>query len=262
MTINESVYLTKMGSVATIYLNQPNKRNAMNYEMWCKLPEILEEAEQDPSIKVLLLRGAGSEAFSAGADISEFKQMRATAEQAVVYNRASKTAHQRLAGFIKPTIALIQGYCIGGGAGLALDCDFRFSDTNGRFGITPAKLGLVYGTSSTKQLVDLVGPSRAKDILMSARIMDSDEAYRIGLVDRIYEPSEIEEKTLEYANLVGVRSQYTVRAAKIIVRDILNGATENSDKVNKLVEEVFESQDYLEGVQAFMEKRKPKFTYS
>lgn len=262
MNKNESIYLKKDGPIATIYLNRSDKRNAMNFEMWSKLPKLLDEAEADPSIKVLILRGVNDVAFSAGADISEFSEVRSNGKQSRLYDQTTYEANESLANFVKPTIALVQGFCVGGGAGLALDCDFRFSDTNGHFGITPSKIGLVYGTSSTKRLVDLVGPAKAKEILMSGRIMNVEEAYRIGLVDRIYEPSEIEEKTYEFANLISSRAQFTVRATKQIVKDILNGATENSEEVRQLVEEAYDTEDYKEGVQAFMEKRTPDFKYS
>jgi enoyl-CoA hydratase len=262
MIKTESIYLVKEGSIATIYLNRPDKRNAMNYEMWSKLPELLEEAESNPSIKALILRGVNDVAFSAGADISEFKEVRSNGKQSRLYDQTTHRANECLANFKKPSIALIQGYCVGGGAGLALDCDFRFSDTNGRFGITPSKLGLVYGTSSTKRIVDLVGPAKAKDILMSGRIMNVEEAYRIGLIDCILQPDEIEEKTYEYANLIASRAQFTVRAAKQIVKEVLNGAMKNSDEINRLVEEAYDTEDYKEGVRAFMEKRKPDFKYS
>lgn len=262
MANNESIYLVKEGSIATIYLNRPEKRNAMNFEMWSRLPQLLEDAEADSSVKVLLLRGVDGVAFSAGADISEFKEIRSDGRKSRSYDDAVNKAYKQLSVFKKPSVALIQGYCVGGGAGLAVSCDFRFSDTNGRFGITPSKIGLVYALPSTKDLVDLVGAAKAKDILMTGRIMNAEEAYRIGFVDRIFEPEEIEEKTYEYIDLICSRAQFSVRASKKIIHEILNGETENTEEINQLIEEAYNTEDYKEGVQSFMEKRKPNFKYS
>lgn len=256
------MYLSKEGSIGTIYFNRPEKRNAMNLESWEMIPELLDEAEADPSIKVLVLRGVNDVAFSAGADISEFKDIRSDAEKSKKYDETSSKAGKRLSGFKKPTVAMIQGFCVGGGAGLALYCDFRISDTTGKFGITPSKLGLVYGVPATKRAVDLLGPSRAKDILMSGRIIESDEALRIGFIDKLYEPDQVVEKTYEYAELLASRAQFTVRATKKIVAEILEGASENSTEVQQLVEDAYDSEDYKEGIKAFMEKRKPDFKYS
>jgi enoyl-CoA hydratase len=261
-TTTENIYLEKKESIATIYLNRPEKRNAMNYEMWCKLPELLQEVDSDPKLKVLVLRGVNEVAFCAGADISEFKKIRSNSETSRLYDQATFRAFDTLSNMKKPTIALIQGYCVGGGAGLALACDLRFSDHDGRFGITPSKLGLVYSTAATKRIVDIAGASRALDILMSGRIMDVQEAFHIGFVDRIIDSDKIEMETYEYVNLIASRAQYTVRAAKRIVREILNGATDSSEEIQQLIEDAYDTDDYKEGVQAFMEKRKPNFRYS
>lgn len=259
MLETESVYLIKEGPIASIFLNRPSKLNAINYDIWSTLPELLYEVEKDSSIKGLVLRGVKSEAFSVGADIREFKDVRSSPERSRLYDEAIYNANKCLENLTKPTVALIQGYCIGGGAGLALACDFRFSDDTGRFGITPSKIGLVYSTSATKRLVDLVGPSKAKDLLMSGRMFGANEAYQIGLIDRLYETSNLVEKTYDYLSLLSERSQLTVRSTKKIVQEILNGNSENSDEINKLIEKAYESEDYKEGVQAFIEKRKPKF---
>lgn len=259
MQESESVYLIKEGPVATIFLNRPSKLNAINYDIWSKLPELLKEVEKDSSIKGLVLRGVNCEAFSVGADISEFKEVRSSPQRSRLYDEAIQRANKCLANLTKTTIALIQGYCIGGGTGLALACDFRFSDYTGQFGITPSKIGLVYSTPATKRLVDLVGPSKAKDILMSGRIMKANEAYQIGLIDRVFENSDIVEKTYDYLNVISERAQLTVRTTKMIVQEISNGNSKNSDEINRIIEEAYESEDYKEGVQAFIEKRKPNF---
>jgi enoyl-CoA hydratase len=256
------IYLEKTGEIATIYFNQPEKRNALTHEMWKTIPTLLQDVDQDRGIKVLVLRGVDEKAFAAGADISEFKTLRSTPEGAKTYNDACHKAERMLSNFKKPTIAMVQGPCIGGGCELALACDFRFSDSTGRFGITPAKLGLVYSLDATKQLVNLVGPSNAKFILLSGKIIDVERAFRIGLVDEIYSPEEIVEKTYEFAELICQNAQFTVRSMKYIVSEIMNGATEDTEETKRLRLDSFSTEDYQEGVRAFMEKRKPQFKYS
>lgn len=256
------VYLEKQGEIATIYFNRPEKRNALTHEMWKTIPSLLEDVDKDASVKVLIVRGVDQTSFAAGADISEFKTLRADAAGAKVYNDATHKAERKLAKFKKPTIAMVQGYCIGGGCELALACDFRFSDTNGHFGITPAKLGLVYSLDATKQLVDLVGPANAKYILLSGRHVKAERAYQIGLADEVFEPEDIEEQTYAFAEELCQRAQFTVRSMKYIISEIMKGASEDTEETKRLRLDSFDTEDYQEGVRAFMEKRKPKFTYS
>jgi enoyl-CoA hydratase len=256
------IFLEKKGSIATIYLNRPAKRNALTHEMWKAIPSLLQEVEQDSTIKVLIMRGVDDTAFAAGADISEFYSLRSTTEGARIYNEATHKAERALAKFRKPTIAMIQSYCIGGGCELAVACDFRFSDTNGRFGITPAKLGLVYSLDATKQLVDLVGPQNAKYILFTGKHLSVERAQQIGLVDEIYPPEEIEQRTYEFAHLLCQNAQFTIRSMKYIISEIMSGITEETKESRDLRLRSFETEDYHEGVSAFMEKRKPNFKYS
>lgn len=259
---NRAVFLEKHEEIATIYLNRPNKRNAFSYDMWKAITDLVKQCEEDREVKVIIFRGIDDSAFSAGADISEFKTLRYTAEGADRYNNAALEAEKAIMHVPKPTIAMIQSFCIGGGCEIAVACDFRFSDVNGRFGITPAKLGLVYNLPGTKNLVDLVGPSKTKDILFSGRLLDAEEALRIGLIDRIYSPGEIVDKTYEYARTICKNAQFAVRGSKYVIGKVLEGETEDTEEVSKLVLESFETDDYKEGVNAFLEKRKPEFKYS
>jgi enoyl-CoA hydratase len=259
---NNHVYLEKNGAVATLYFNRPEKRNALTHEMWKAIPGLVKDAEEDANIKVLVLRGVDETSFAAGADISEFKTLRSTAAGAKIYNDATHEAERAVATFKKPTIALVQGYCIGGGCELAAACDFRFADTTARFGITPAKLGLVYGLDATKQLVDLVGPSNAKYILFSGNHLDVQKASSFGLVNEIYSTEEIVEKTYEFAETLCTRAQFTVRSMKYIINQVSAGVAEDTEETKRLRLVSFETEDYKEGVSAFMEKRKPEFKYS
>ncbi len=262
MTTKKELILEKQGEIATIIFNRPEKRNALTHEMWKEIPILVADVENDKNIKVLVLRGADETSFAAGADISEFETLRANAEGAKIYNDATHVAERALATMTKPSIAMIQSYCIGGGLEIALACDFRFSDTNGKFGITPAKLGLVYSLTATKQLVDLVGPARAKYILLSGKILDVDHALQIGMVDEIHHPEEIVDQTYQFAQSLCEKAQFTVRSMKEIIGLITSGQTEESERTEYLRTASFDTDDYKEGVRAFLEKRKPKFTYS
>ncbi|WP_134700909.1 enoyl-CoA hydratase-related protein [Ammoniphilus sp. YIM 78166] len=256
----EYLYVEKEGAIATLYINRPDKRNAFNYDMWHALPGLLDDVERDDKMKVLVLRGVDDSAFVAGADIAEFTTLRATDEGERKYNEAVIEAEAALSRFSKPTIAMVQKYCIGGGCILALACDLKFSSETGIFGITPAKLGIIYTFSGTKNLVDLVGPARAKDMLYSGRELGAQEAYQYGLIDRIYSSEEIVEKTYAYAQLLTTRAQKTIKGAKIIIKEVMNGATKETAEISELVSGSYASTDYKEGVKAFLEKRQPQFS--
>jgi enoyl-CoA hydratase/carnithine racemase len=250
------------GAVATLLLNRPDSHNAIRLQMYEALPGLLQEIDADASVKVLIVRGAGRKAFASGADISEFRQVRANAETARSYNQRVAEAERALEGLSKPTVAMVHGYCIGGGCGLALACDMRFADDNAAFAITPAKLGLVYSLDSTKRLVDVVGPAQAKWILMSGQRVEARRAYQIGLADEVVAPDDLEKLTYEFAELLCTRAQYSIRATKQIVGRILAGQTEDDEESRELRNSSFDTEDYAEGVRAFLEKRRPEFTWS
>lgn len=256
---NDKLIVEKKGAVATLYMNRPEKRNAFTLAMWDAIPGIMQDLEQDENIKVVIVRGIDETAFSAGADISEFTTLRSTAEGERTYTETVLKAEAALASLSKPSIAMIQKYCIGGGSIIALACDLRFSSDTGIFGVTPAKIGIVYTFSGTKHIVDLVGPARAKDILFSGRDLDAYEAYEYGLIDRIFADEEIAGKTYEYAYMLTKRSQKTIQGAKKIIGDIMNGALKETNEINRLVLSSYASDDYKEGVRAFLEKRPPNF---
>ena len=250
------------GAVATLALNRPDSHNAIRLEMYEALPALLREIDDDPDVKVLVVRGAGRKAFASGADISEFREVRGNAESARSYNERVAAAEQALEGMSKPTIAMVHGYCIGGGCGLALACDMRFADENASFAITPAKLGLVYSLESTKRLVDLVGPAQAKWVLMSGQRVDAQRAHQIRLADEVVPRDDLEKLTYEFAELMCTRAQFSIRATKQIVGRILAGQVEDDDESRELRNSSFDTEDYAEGVRAFLEKRRPEFTWS
>jgi len=258
----DDLTLERDGEIATLVINRPDKHNPISFQMYQSIPWLITEVAEDRGIKVLVLRGAGEKAFAAGADISEFKTIRADSAGAKIYNEAVQDAELALTSLDKPTIAMVHGFCIGGGCGLALACDFRFTADTGRFGITPAKLGLVYSLESTKRLVDLVGPANAKYILFSGRQVDAERALRIGLVDEVYASADVEQQTREFAELLCTRAQFSVRSTKQIIRRIVGGQTDDDDDTIDLRNGSFDTADYAEGVQAFLEKRDPRFTHA
>ena len=259
--LDNHLIIEKKDSVATLFINRPEKKNAFTLEMWKVLPEIIQELDEDAEVKVLVIRGIDETAFAAGADISEFTTVRSTIEGEEAYNEAVNAVERAILNFSKPSIAMIQKYCIGGGCILALACDLRFSSESGIFAITPAKLGIIYTFQGTKNLVDLVGLSRAKDLLYSSRQITVFEAYSYGLVDRIFAEEEIVSKTYEYVKLLISNSSQSVRGSKKIINSIVQGAFEESEEIKQMIVQSYGSMDYQEGIKAFLEKRKPVFRY-
>ena len=246
--------------VGRLVFNNPAKHNALSLEMWQGVADALEHFEEDDSVRVVVMSGAGGKSFVSGADIGEFDSTRSNAEQRREYGRISARGGHALATFSKPLIAEITGYCIGGGLATALNADIRFATPDSTFGIPAAKLGLGYGYEGLAQLARAVGPAQARDIMFSARFLDAAEALRIGLVNFV-EPRETMAATVtEYACRVAGNAPLTVRAAKAAV-DAWEAGERPDDlaKVRQLVNDCFESEDYREGRRAFSEKRKPVF---
>ena len=260
--MSDHLLIERTGEVATLVINRQDSRNALSLQVYRDLPGLLAELDADTGVKVLVVRGAGERAFAAGADISEFQEVRGNAESAKTYNEHVAAAENALESFSKPTVAMIHGYCIGGGFGLALACDLRFGDERSRFAITPAKLGLVYSLESTKRLVDLVGPARAKWVLYSGEQIPAERARDLGIIDELYAGEDLERETYEFCDLITTRAQFSVRASKQIVGRIVGGQSEDDEHTTFLRNSSFDTDDYAEGVSAFLAKRSPEFTWS
>ncbi|MBQ74551.1 MAG: enoyl-CoA hydratase [Gammaproteobacteria bacterium] len=246
--------------IGWITFNNPERRNAISLEMWEGLGTILESFQHDESVRVVVMKGAGEKAFVSGADISEFDSKRGNAEQKKLYAAVSANASLWLGKMDKPLIAMIQGFCIGGGLATALSADIRFATVDSTFGIPAAKLGLGYEYGGLKALSDLVGPSSAKDIMFSARFLDAEEALRIGLINFVVSRQELEQKVRDYAALIAENAPLTVKAAKAAVNEITkDSAKRDLETVNQMINACFDSEDYAEGRRAFREKRKPAF---
>jgi enoyl-CoA hydratase/carnithine racemase len=255
---DDTLLLDLDGPVATLTINRPRRRNALTLAMFARIPELVKQADTTPGVRALVLRGAGTQAFSAGADIAEFGSVRATPDQTAAYDDVVSAAEDALESFSGPVIAAIRGFCYGGGCNLALACDVRFADPGARLAITPAKLGLVYPLRATKRLVDVVGPSRAKIILMSGAELDAERAASIGLVDEV--AGDLDAAIGEFTALLATRSPVTQRAVKETVRRITDGVARDDAEHAALRTAALASPDYAEGVRAFLERRPPSFT--
>ncbi len=241
------------GAVAHMIIDRAAKRNAFNQSMWEALPGLVAAAMADDNVRVLVLRSAEPGIFCAGADIGELSANAADPDWLLANQTAINRAQSDLTRAAKPTVALIDGDCVGGGCGLALACDLRIASARSRFGITPAKLGLVYPLHDTKLLVELVGPANAKRILFTGALIDASDAYRIGLINEINENGDA---LIE--NMISV-SGHSQRESKAMIRRILDGQMADDDATRALFAGAFTGPDFREGVEAFLNKRKPDF---
>ncbi len=247
--------------IGWMIFNNPARHNALSLEMWQGIGDILEHFNSNDDVRVVVMRGAGGKAFVSGADISEFDEKRANAEQRRSYGRIAARATDWLNQLEKPLIALIEGYCIGGGLATALSADIRIATPDSKFGIPAAKLGLGYEFEGLAKLARIVGPSRARDIMFTARFMEADEAKEMGLINFINSREEIEATCIEYARRIAGNAPLTVRAAKAALNAWEQGSQEEDVKrVREMVDICFNSEDYREGRRAFGEKRTPHFS--
>ena len=256
----DKIIAERADGVGYLRLNQPEKHNAISYAMWVAIAEVMESFREDDGVRVVVVSGEGGRAFSAGADISEFSENRSTEEQIEVYEAAGRAAYEAITHFPKPVIARIEGYCVGGGLAVALCADLRIATDDSRFGIPAAKLGLGYSHKSLRPLVDLVGPTCAKEILFTAKRFTAAEAQRMGLVNQVVAREEIDGFVDDYARTIAANAPLTVAACKTVVAELLKDPEDRDTELcDRVVDACFASEDYEEGRAAFMEKRKPRF---
>jgi enoyl-CoA hydratase len=247
--------------VGVITFNNPGKRNAMSLDMWEGLGHALVGLRDDPQVRVVILTGAGDKAFVSGADISQFEKTRHNAEASEEYAKKSAAQRALLADYPKPIIACIRGFCLGGGMQVAMAADMRIASDNSQFGIPAAKLGIAYGYDGLKNLVSLVGPSWARLLMFTGMRIDSTEALRIGLVDRVLPDAELWNATTEIARTISGNAPLAVQAAKITIAQVLKDPDKRDmDAIKNIGTACMDSEDFREGRKAFMEKRKPKFS--
>ena len=255
-----ALLLTREGDLATLTLNRPARRNALNRAMWVALPGAIAEVEADPAVKVLAVTGAGAH-FASGADIAEFETVYATRASAAAYRDLVAAGIGALAGLSKPAVAVIRGACVGGGVALALACDLRLCAADARLGITPGKLGLMYSLADTKRLSDAVGASAAKDLLFTGRLVDAAEALRMGLVDATHAPEDLAAAATAKARAITDASQWSARRTKAVVAMILAGAAADTPETRDWFLDAMEGKDFAEGRDAFLAKRPPAFPF-
>jgi len=261
MAETDKMLARRDGAVGYLIFNNPERRNAVSLDMWEAAGRMLEAFARDDEVRVVVVTGAGGKAFVSGADISRFGAERSTEQAVAHYNAMVEKANLAFYEFPKPSIAMIRGYCIGGGLGLAVCCDLRICSDNSRFGIPAAKLGLGYGFPGIKRLSDVVGPSFAKEIFYTARQFDAEEARIMGLVNRVVPEAELEAYVHDYATTIAGNAPLTIDAVKYIVGQVTKPESErNLTRAVEMVQKCFASKDYVEGRTAFAEKRKPMFT--
>jgi enoyl-CoA hydratase/carnithine racemase len=251
--------LEREGGIAYLVLDNPARLNALTSVMWAAVPRLLAEAEADETVRVIVLKGAGGKAFSAGADISEFESAR-TGDAVKAYDALNHAAFEALLGAAKPTIAMIEGFCLGGGLGIAACCDLRMANDAASFAIPAAKLGLGYHPRWVRTLLTLAPPASVKEMLFTGRRFSAAEALNMGLVNRVHPASDLGAETRSLAQTIAGNAPMTIRAAKAAI-DELTAKPETADigRLENLVKQCFESADYAEGRKAFAEKRKPDF---
>ncbi len=256
----DKIIAKKDGAIGRITFNNPERRNAISLEMWQAMPVIVEDMAADDAIRVIVVNGAGGRAFASGADISGFEKQRSSKDAIAEYGAAVSTATTALSTVEKPTIAMIEGYCIGGGLLVALCCDIRIVSDDSLFGIPAARLGLGYKFDSVRPLVDLIGPTYAKEILFTARQFDADEARQMGLVNRVLPRAALAGYMEDYAATIAANAPLTLLAVKKTIDEVLKDPDARDLALcQALTDACFDSADYTEGRRAFMEKRKPDF---
>lgn len=247
------------GSLGWMIFDQPARRNAITADMWQAIPGAAGELDDDPAIRVVVVRGEGDVAFISGADISEFGDRR-TGSAAEEYDRQNERAYQALAAVRKPVIAMVHGFCVGGGCAIALAADLRYAADDGVFGVPAARLGLGYGAGGIQKLVDTVGLPAAKEIFFTGRRFGAQEAHHIGLVNRVFPKADLEAEVRKIAGGIAENAPLTLRSAKLVFGELAaDPARRDPDAVARSIHECYASDDYQEGVRAFLEKRRPVF---
>lgn len=260
--MGDDILVERRDGVAAVILNRPEQRNAITYEMWVELGRVFTELDEDPGVRAVVLTGAGDQAFSAGADIKDFQEHRSDAARARVYAQALEVASDALESLSKPSIAMIRGFCVGGGCEFALATDLRIASDNSRFGIPVGRLSIVAGYQEMRRLVRLIGPANTCYLLLTANLMNAQEAMHMGLVNKVVVSAEIEEYTYGLARRIANLAPLAHQAHKRILRKVLEDPSlghltpEDAD----IPFSVFDTEDFQEGVRAFVEKREPRFT--
>ncbi|MEL7110849.1 MAG: enoyl-CoA hydratase-related protein [Pseudomonadota bacterium] len=247
--------------LAELVLNKPEKRNALSIEMWAAIPGLIDDAVKRPDTSVIIIHGGHANAFAAGADISEFEETYATKARAEAAGGTIAAALSAIENCPKPTLAAIEGACIGGGVSLAMACDLRVASESAKFGVTPGKLGLVYPAGDTRRLIQAIGPGATKDLLFTGRIFPASEAKDMHLVDRLVKPESALQEARAFAAQIASISQWSARAMKQMIKGVQSGWSDDDARAIDLFTDGFSNEDFADGYKAFLEKRPPNFTF-
>lgn len=249
------------GAVAHLIIDRPDRRNAINIAMWRAIPQLISSFEESPEVRAIVVRGSGTEAFSAGADISEFEETRATPMASRAYDQLNAAAFAALTASPLPSIALIHGICFGGGLALAAACDLRVASSTATFCIPAAQLGLPYPHESLAHITSLIGPAMTKELLFTARRIDAVTAHSCGLINKLTAPDDLDDAVMKLCQQIAANAPLTVRAAKYTIDQATRHPGQpNLAGIEQHANACFSSTDYAEGRRAFLEKRKPVFT--
>ncbi|MCV6546246.1 MAG: enoyl-CoA hydratase [Cohaesibacter sp.] len=259
--LTDKILIEQEGKIGRLVINNPTKRNAMSLDMWRAIPNAIAKLDKNPDIHLIVITGAKDTAFVSGADISEFDQVRGDTKSATFYDDMNAKAYHAIRKTKKPTLALIKGFCMGGGFGLAAACDLRLSNASGKFGIPAGKLGIGYPTEAIADIVHLVGPANAKELYLTAKVYDAQQAKRIGFLNDLFADESFDQQASDYCQKIATLAPLSAQYHKASI----NCVTEQSDErtmqeLKAMASACFDSKDYAEGRKAFMEKRKPIFT--
>lgn len=258
--MSASVRYEVAGGLARLILDQPARMNAMTFDMWAAIPSLVAKADADAAARVIVVEGAGDKAFCAGADISQFGEKRTGAEATRAYDEAVSAGMAALAKTGKPSVAVIRGICFGGGFALALSCDIRLARADARFRIPAARLGIGFAYANTESMTRKLGVSAVADILLTARVLDVDDATRVGAVTKAWHPDTFEAEASAYLSAIAANAPLTLRAVKGALAELTKPEAERDRaRAEALVAACFDSADYREGQAAFLEKRSPRF---
>jgi enoyl-CoA hydratase/carnithine racemase len=261
VTADPRIQSAAAGAVGTLIFSNPERHNAVSLEMWRAAAGALGSLIANPEVRVIVVTGAGGKAFVSGADITKFASERATPGDVASYNDAVERFSQALIDSPKPTIAMIRGYCIGGGVGIAVCCDLRICNETARFAVPAAKLGVGYTYENIRRLMDVIRSQFVNEMLFTARQLHASEALQIGLVNRVAPDASIEREVQDLAAAIAENAPLTIQSVKTIVRELRRDpANRDVALCESLVQRCFESEDYREGWRAFLEKRKPVFS--
>lgn len=253
------VRIERKGPIAGMVFDHQERRNAITVDMWSAIPGAVQTLQEDSEVRVVIMRGAGSEAFVSGADISEFEKTR-TGNAGRDYDALTARAFAALQALEKPLIASIHGFCIGGGAAIALTADLRYAADDAQFAVPPARLGLGYHTAGIRTLIRIVGFSETADLLFTARRVGADEARHIGLVNEVFAKDSLDASVDELAQMIANNAPLTIQSAKISLQELAKlEAERDAARINDSIERCYQSEDFREGVRAFLAKRKPEF---